>query len=197
MKDYSILTDEELIECAKNGDTQAENSLIKRYTNLILKIINQRVGRLDDYKKDEFLQTGRLAVSNAIKAYKGSSSFTTFAYVCIDRRILDEIKGKNRKKDVITKTALSLNSSNPEDISRIERIIDLNAVDPESKIISEESVAELWVKFEKVLSKFEFEVFTLYLKNYSYKEIATKLEKEEKAINNAVQRIRKKLIGKI
>ncbi|MBR2614470.1 MAG: sigma-70 family RNA polymerase sigma factor [Clostridia bacterium] len=197
MKDYGILTDEELIECAKKGDSQAENSLIKRYTNLILKIINQRVGRVEDYKKDEYLQIGRLAVSNAIKAYKGNSSFTTFAYVCIDRRILDEIKSKNTKKEIITKNLLSLNSSSPEDLSRIEKIIDLNAVDPESKIISEEAVAEIWVKMEKVLSKFEFDVFNFYLKNYSYKEIAVKLDKTEKSINNAVQRIRKKLVGKI
>ena len=92
---------------------------------------------------------------------------------------------------------LSLNSSSPEDLSRIEKIIDLNAVDPESKIISEEAVAEIWVKMEKVLSKFEFDVFNFYLKNYSYKEIAVKLDKTEKSINNAVQRIRKKLVGKI
>ena len=50
---------------------------------------------------------------------------------------------------------------------------------------------------EKELSKFEFDVFNFYLKNYSYKEIASVLDKTEKSINNAIQRIRKKLVGKI
>ena len=197
MKYYTNLTDEELIELAKQGYLSAEDSLIKRYTNLILRIINQRVGRVEEYNKDEFLQAGRLAVSNAIKAYKGTSSFTTFAYVCIDRRIIDELKKRSRKKEYINKNSLSLNSSDADDILRLERVVDFKAVDPESKIIGEETVAEIWQKVEQVLSKLEFEVFNFYMKNYTYKEIAEKTGKTEKAVNNALQRIRKKLGEKL
>ena len=80
---------------------------------------------------------------------------------------------------------------------RLEKVVDLKAVDPESKIIGEETVAEIWQKVEQVLSKLEFEVFNFYMKNYNYKEIASKTGRSEKAVNNALQRIRKKLGEKL
>ena len=178
-------SDEELVALCKSGDEEAYSALIGRW----LFAVRSRASIYDKSGIDfeDLVQEGFIGLMNAVKAYDNDfgASFSTFAFLCIDRKILDAVK-KSLGKKQIPKHALVF----------LEDNFDLESdksVNPESVIISQENIAILKQRIAEKLSDREREVLNLYLSGYSYQGIAEKLKCTLKSVDNAMQRLRKKL----
>ncbi len=181
--DYTVLTDEKLVELAKK-DEYASDCLINRYKIAVEKIARQYFlvgGDIDDLK-----QEGLIGVLKAVLTYDGSSSFSNYANVCIRNNIFSAIRQSNSKRNKPLYNFIPL--------SGIEALPDGALQDPVAKLINKESGQEVEQGLKKALSKLEFDVLTLFLENLSYEDIAEKLNKTVKQIDNALQRARTKAI---
>ena len=134
----------------------------------------------------------------AIKDYDGSkqNSFKSFASLCIERQIITAIKTSNRQKHLPLNSSLSLNNSISDDdngTSFIDIIDAPNVEDPLETITKKEYFSHIKSKLNSNLSDFEKKVLYNYIEGNSYTNIAEKLDMPVKSIDNAIQRIRKKL----
>lgn len=193
---YNNLTDEQIIKIFKNGDDTALEYLINKYRNLV-KII-ARAYFMIGADKEDIIQEGMIGLYKAIKDYNQNfqAKFYTFAKICITRQVMTAIKSANRKKHQPLNTYLSLNRFMYEENEQapfIESIENGNIFNPEEIIINKENIAYIEKSIENVLSEFEKNVLYIYLKGKSYSHIAKILNKDEKSIDNAIQRIRKKI----
>ncbi len=193
--DFQTITDEELVKLAKT-DEEAMETIIKRYKKQV-EIISRSFFIVGSDNED-VLQEGLIGLSNAVYDYDEShSKFKTFANICIQRHILTAVKTANRNKHEVLSKALSYNNvvqgdeQESEYINYIEKGSQLD--NPEVVFISKESTEKIKRSVAKVLSSFEQKVLALYLKGESYENIGKIVKKDTKAIDNAVQRIRKKL----
>jgi len=187
------LSDERLVALAQLKNENAIDELFNRY-----KYIASAVARsyfLNGGESEDLLQEGLFAVFKAITSFNAKSSFKTYVYTCVKNRIFNAIKSSNRYKNQPLNNYLSLSGSmdNDSDVDKTEIIIDKH-FGPEEICINAEAENELKSIIHKVLSKFEYDILIYYLKGYSYREISEKFEKNEKSIDNAIQRIRKKII---
>lgn len=194
----SYLDDEkQIIELAQNGDNDAITELIKEYRQVIK--LKSRTFYLVGGEQEDLIQEGSIGVLNAIKNFDPSKNikFSTFATLCITRQMLTAIKSANRDKNNILNNAFSLNklshTINNEEFELMEMIVDTNSLNPEDIYISNEGVERILGSIDHNLSDFEKEVLTHYLNGKSYADIAKYFDKDKKAIDNALQRIRKKL----
>lgn len=181
---YNEMTDEKLVELYKSGETIAFDELYVRYKYVI--VAASRSFYLSGGDKDDLLQEGFLGLLKAVDTYNGKSSFKSYVYLCIRSKMITAIKkslsGKNRPMCGY----VSLYGQSTE-LSR------LFAAGPEEKIIDEENASEFMEKVRSKLSKFEIIVLNYYLDGLTYTEISKKLGKEPKCIDNALQRIKKKI----
>ena len=186
--DYKNLTDEQLVKLSKE-DALAKETLIKRYNQLTTSIANKYF--LCGGDADDLYQEGRIGLVNAIDTFTGVASFKTYACVCIKNRIISAIRSyavKNKPfSDCIYFTSVE------GDAPDKNGIIKDNAKSPEETYINGEAVSELLVKIKDSLSKTENQVLTLMLDGNSNLEIENALKKDAKAVENAKQRIRKKI----
>ncbi len=192
---YENYTDEEVLDIIKNGDNQAIDYLITKYKNLVK--IRARAYFIIGADTEDIIQEGMIGLYKAIRDYKKTdASFQTFAKICIDRQVMTAIKSANRKKHLPLNSYLSLNMITYEedsDETYIDKLEESKILNPEEIVIDKESVKILQEQINKNLSGLEKQVLKLYLKGKSYGTIAQKLEKDEKSIDNAIQRIRKKI----
>ncbi len=190
-------SEEDIVMLAQNGDNDAITEIIKSYRKVITR--KSRTFYLSGGEQEDLIQEGSLGVLNAIKNFDESKNikFTTFANLCITRQMLTAIKSANRDKYNILNNAYSLNklskSINDEEFELMDMIIDKNTLSPEDIYISNEGVSRIFQSIETNLSEFEKSVLTQYLNGESYSDIAIAFKKDKKAIDNALQRIRKKL----
>lgn len=179
-----MYSDNELIHLARNGSDFAEEMLAKRYSLLVR--ICARQFFLVGGEPEDLIQEGMLGLLSAIRKYdvNGEASFKTYAERCIRNRLVSTIEGANRLKNAPLNQGLSLEALNEaeEHFSRL----------PEDIILEKERLAELQTGKLSVLSEYESQVLRFYLDGLSYREIAERLSKSEKSIDNAVQRIRRK-----
>ena len=192
------LSDEEVVKLAAAGDKQAMEHIIVRYKNCVYK--NTAKFYMIGYDKDDIIQEGLIALHSAVVNYKeGDASFKTFATLCINRRIVSMLKSTKRQKNIPLNSSLSLDNAYSDDGSNflIDTIEDAQKENPEFIVIGKESVKEYEEMIKRVLSKLEYDVFNLHIIGKSYKEISDALGKDTKAIDNAVQRIKKKLLNAI
>lgn len=187
--DYDKLSDEELAFKAKDGDAQATEILIKRCRHIVLGVA--RSYYLVGGDADDIVQEGTIGAFRAISTYNGKTPFMKYAYLCIKSAVLSLIRKSSRDKNKPLYNYLSLSSCSGE-LGNAEIIPDEN-FDPEREYINKESEIELRKRIYESLSKFEYTVLELFLEGFTYAEIADKISKPEKAIDNALQRIRKKL----
>lgn len=170
-----------LVESAKQGDTVAFELLAEKYRRLLNWYVKQL--NLPLSEKDDFLQEGLIGLMKAVRTYDGvSSSFVTYASVCIKSSIITAIRKYNKHKNPLLSYDDNLNSNIP-DVSN----------SPESSFIDKESVGILYDKVFSVLSEYELNVFEMYLSDLSYKDMSKKLNKDSKSVGNAVYRIKRKL----
>ncbi len=195
---YDDFSDESLIEKIRLGDNEAQNYLLEKYRN----VVNMKANRffLIGAESDDIVQEGMIGLFKAIQSFdldKKNNSFKTFANLCIERQLITAIKTSNRQKHIPLNSYFSLNISaydENEDTEVID-ILDANTVeDPLETITKREYREILENKIEQNLSTFEKKVLDRYIQGESYVDIATKLDSPVKAIDNAIQRIRKKAI---
>lgn len=194
MEIYSNLTDNELLSMAEFGDRIAEDQLALRYTRLVK--ICSRPYFLVGGDGEDLIQEGMLGLLSAIREFDISmnTSFKTYAEVCVKRRIYSAIKGASRKKheplnDMVSFEDVLSDESNSSAVSYGEAY----RRSPEEQVLARESVGEIIQTYSQCLSKFEVEILNLYLSGLSYSEIAELCGKTDKSVDNAVQRIRRKL----
>lgn len=193
---YTDLKEEDIINIIQNGDKEALEYLINKYKELV-KIITRAYFMIGADKED-VVQEGMIGLYKAIRDYNINSdaSFYTFAKLCIERQVMTAIKSANRKKHQPLNSYLSLNGLMYEDnneMTFIEKIEESNIFNPEEIFINKESIQYIEKSIIDILSKFERKVLYFYLKGKSYFYIAEILGKDEKSIDNAIQRIRKKI----
>lgn len=177
-------TDEQLIELSQGGNDQATDALLTRYKGLVRKIA--RTFFLVGGETDDLEQEGMLGLCQAVIDYqlsKKKSSFKTFAYVCVKRRILDAVKSAARKKNaqVYTFGALPMDEWETDEPS------------PEEKMILLDDQREFNQKISRILSDFEFKIVVMYMDGLTALEISETLGKPFKSVDNAIQRSKRKL----
>jgi RNA polymerase sporulation-specific sigma factor len=178
------MLDEELVKLYKGGDVQSFNLIYERYKNTV-KYFARNLYLLGA-DNDDLLQEGMLGLVEAVNTYKeGESSFKTYANLCIKSKLYSAVKKYASKKSSPLNNSTSFYSLDS---------LGIFSDNPEDLVIEKESDNELKNKIAKCLSSYEISVLNLYLSGLSYEEIALKLQKNVKAIDNALQRARKKII---
>lgn len=194
MQNYTDFTDEYLQMLAVSGDTGAEDALAGRYSRLVR--ICARPYFLTGGDSEDLIQEGMLGLLSAIREYSRDQgvSFHSYAEICIRRRIFSAIKSANRLKHTPLNNGVSLEESllNQARESNSRFVLDQRRT-PEEQVLARERADEFFQTFTQCLSSFEKTVLDLYLDGFSYQSMAEKCGRDEKAIDNAVQRIRRKL----
>ena len=188
VKDYDTCTDEELIARLRAGEREITDYLIDKYKSLVR--TRARALYLVGGDHEDLIQEGMLGLFKAVRDYNPGkeASFATFAGLCIDRQMYSAVASSQRQKHQPLNSFVSLS----EPVSEQElRLVDEET--PEEIMISRENVIGMHERIKERLSKFEYQVLELYLKGYDYTQIAEKLGKQPKAIDNALQRIRSKV----
>lgn len=182
--------DDALWKAASHGDSRAEEQLLEKYSRLVK--ICARPYFLIGSDSEDLIQEGMLGLLSAVRQYDPDrdASFKTFAESCIRNRLYTAIKSASRLKHSPLNDCVSIDSSHfDESRTRVPFFLR----DPEELIIARERTLEINDYLKGSLSKFESEILNLYLSGLSYNEIAEKVNKTPKSVDNAVQRIRKKL----
>lgn len=196
--DYNTITDEELINIHKKDnkvESDALQKIIERYTPIINNKANKyfAIG----FDKNDIIQEGMIGLLSAVKNYDNESntSFKTFANLCIDRKLITLLKSANRQKQMPLNNAISLNKKINGDIeendNELMEIID-NGYNPVDDFINKEYYKRITYNLYNKLSKHEKDVLNEYLTGKSYAEIAQKLNCQEKSVDTALTRIRRK-----
>ena len=191
--EYANFSDNSLQAMAAAGDRGAEEALSERYMRLVR--ICARPLFLAGGSSEDLIQEGMIGLLSAIRSFdpESGSSFHTFAEICIRTRLLSAVKSASRKKHLPLNDGLSLEQLSEDPGSQLSATPEVFRHDPENLVLARESKEELYAVFSRCLSKMENRVLTCYLDGLSYREIAGILNKDEKAVDNAVQRIRRKL----
>ncbi len=195
--EYEDVPDEELIKLVHSGDKNALDFLIGKYNDIVSMKANKFF--IIGAEKEDMVQEGMIGLYKAIKSFdvEKQNSFKTFANLCIERQLITAIKTSNRQKHIPLNSSFSLNTSayDENDETSIMEILDTKLVeDPLETITKKEYFEAVESRIDKNLSTFEKKVLDFYVQGESYVDIATKLDAQVKAVDNAIQRIRKKAI---
>ncbi|AOY75121.1 RNA polymerase sigma-H factor [Clostridium formicaceticum] len=190
------LLDETIVEAAKNGERQAVELLIKKYKNFVRS--KARSYFLIGADREDIIQEGMIGLYKAIRDYKPDklSSFKAFAELCITRQIITAIKTATRQKHIPLNSYVSLNKpiyDEESDRTLLDVISGHKITDPEELMICKEELVHIEGKIGEILSDLECRVLMLYLQGRSYQEIAYDLKRHVKSIDNALQRVKRKL----
>ncbi len=190
MNNFSVLTDEQLQQLVCDGNIEAEEALLQRYVRVVR--IHSRLLFLAGGDSEDLFQEGMMGLLSAVRKYRADkdSSFKTFAETCIRNRIHSAVRSASRKKHAPLNDGIPLDVLSDESNSPSTPFLQR---DPEEQVLARESADEFFSTFSRCLSKFETVVLEHYLAGLSKTEIAFALNRDEKAIDNAVQRIRRKL----
>jgi len=193
---FLLFTDEELVLLAQKGNKEASEFITAKYFSYVRN--KSRAYYLVGGEVEDIIQEGLIGLYEAIKDYSPDkqASFKTFMDICVTRQIMTAIKTASRQKHIPLNTYVSLNKplfNDETDKSYEDTLVLSRKEDPESLYLDHEKTNEINKEIKNSLSNFEYKVLKLYLQGVSYLNIAKVLEKEEKAIDNAIQRIRKKL----
>ena len=199
MRKYDQYSDEKVIELCHAGEDTAIDYLLEKYKPLVRK--KARTLYLIGGDNDDLIQEGMIALYKAIRAYdpQRESSFGSYATLCIEHQLYNVIKGANRLKNSPLNTYVSLYSpmNHDENGNSRETLADTlqpaELINPEDIVIDKENVTDIESAIEKYLSQFEQQVVSLYIDGNDYQQIASILGKSKKSIDNALQRIKKKL----
>jgi len=193
--DYEELADEELVVGVRMGDSDALDYLMNKYKNFVR--AKARSYFLIGADHEDIVQEGMIGLYKAIRDFKGDklSSFKGFAELCITRQIITAIKTATRQKHIPLNSYISLDKPlHDEDSNRtLWDKLTVNLSNPEDHYISQEEFNDIEDKISQILSDLERKVLMLYLDGRSYQEIAVDLNRHVKSIDNALQRVKRKL----
>ena len=193
---YSEFTDEQIVEMSHDGDSGAEEFLLNKYKNFVRS--KARSYFLIGADHEDIVQEGMIGLYKAIRDFKSEklSSFRAFAELCITRQIITAIKTATRQKHIPLNSYVSLNKplyDEESDRTLLDVIMEGRIPDPAEMIINRENLGNIHNKINEVLSGLEQEVLRAYLDGKSYQEIAETLGRHVKSIDNALQRVKRKL----
>ncbi len=193
---YSTMLDEEVIGDARSGNNKALEYLINKYKSFVR--AKARTYFLIGADREDIIQEGMIGLYKAIRDFREDklSSFRAFAELCITRQIITAIKTATRQKHIPLNSYVSLNKpifDEESDRTLMDIISEESISDPEEMIINREEFTGIEVKMGEILSGLEWEVLSLYLQGRSYQEIAEELDRHVKSIDNALQRVKRKL----
>lgn len=195
-QDFERFNDEELIEMVHQGNTDALDYLITKYRLLVR--AKARSYFLIGADKEDIVQEGMIGLYKAIRDFKGDklASFRAFAELCITRQIITAIKTATRQKHIPLNSYVSLDKpifDEESDRTLMDVLTGAIMDDPEELMIHREEFDYLEEKMGEILSELELQVLALYLDGQSYHEISSKLNRHVKSIDNALQRVKRKL----
>lgn len=194
--DYEDMLDEEVVLLAKDGSLSAQEFLINKYKNFVR--AKARSYFLIGADREDIIQEGMIGLYKAIRDFKPDklSSFRAFAELCITRQIITAIKTATRQKHIPLNSYVSLNKpiyDEESDRTLLDILSGAKVSDPEELVINREELSSMESKIGEVLSGLEWEVLKSYLDGRSYQEIACDLDRHAKSIDNALQRVKRKL----
>lgn len=190
---YQELSDEQLIEALRAGDNNIMDYILTKYKPLVLGKANAMY--LIGGDTDDLIQEGMIGLFKAIRDYRNDkeTSFFHFAELCVNRQIYSAVEASNRKKHVPLNTYISFYSQNGEEGKSLAETLPDVMDNPEQMVIAQESLRLFWADVKRRLSTMECEVLDEYLSGLNYRQIAEKMGKSPKAIDNALSRIKSKI----
>lgn len=193
MDKYQELSDEQLIETLRAGDDNIMDYILTKYKPMVLGKANAMY--LIGGDTDDLIQEGMIGLFKAIRDYRKDkeASFFHFAELCVNRQIYSAVEASNRKKHVPLNTYVSFYAQSSEEGKSLAETLPDVTENPEQRIIAQESMQLFWDDVKSRLSEMECEVLDAYLSGLNYRQIAEKMEKSPKAIDNALSRIKSKI----
>lgn len=188
--------DEEVVQQAKSGDEVATEFIINKYKNFVR--VKAKSYFLVGADREDIIQEGMIGLFKAIRDFRPDklSSFRAFAELCITRQIITAIKTATRQKHIPLNSYISLNKPVYDDDSErtmLDVLSGTKIMDPEQVFIDHELSGDLRDKIKENLSELESQVLVAYLEGESYQEMAKKLDRHVKSIDNALQRVKRKI----
>lgn len=196
MECYDEMLDENIVEAARQGNAAAQEFLINKYKNFVR--AKARSYFLIGADREDIIQEGMIGLYKAIRDFRNDklASFRAFAELCITRQIITAIKTATRQKHIPLNSYVSLNKpiyDEESDRTLLDVISGTKVTDPEELVISREEFVDIEHKMGEFLSDLEWKVLMSYLDGRSYQEIAKDLRRHVKSIDNALQRVKRKL----
>lgn len=193
---FKNMLDEEVVLEAKEGNVRAQDYLINKYKNFVK--AKAKSYFLIGADREDIYQEGMIGLYKAIRDFRADrlASFKAFAELCITRQIITAIKTATRQKHIPLNTYISLNKpiyDDESDRTLMDVLSEAKVSDPEQLVISREEIGCIQNEMEEVLSSLEMEVLMSYIDGKSYQEIACDLDRHAKSIDNALQRVKRKL----
>lgn len=194
--DYDLKSDEDIVEEVRQGNSEALEYLIHKYKNFVR--AKARSYFLIGADREDIVQEGMIGLYKSIRDFRGDklASFKAFAELCITRQIITAIKTATRQKHIPLNSYVSLDKpiyDEDSDRTLLDVICGSRVSDPEELMINREEFSGLEDKMGEILSDLERRVLMLYLDGRSYQEIAVDLNRHVKSIDNALQRVKRKL----
>ncbi len=194
--EYQQRADEDLVATAKGGDNLAMEFLLNKYKNFVR--IKAKSYFLIGADREDIIQEGMIGLYKAVRDFKADklSSFRAFAELCITRQIITAIKTATRQKHIPLNQYISLNKPIYDEDSE-RTLLDVMASqkmsDPEELVINQEVSQDIKERIQENLSELESQVLLSYLEGKSYQEMARDLGRHVKSIDNALQRVKRKI----
>ncbi|HHT85328.1 MAG: RNA polymerase sporulation sigma factor SigH [Bacillota bacterium] len=193
---FDQMEDEEIVDVARTGSTEAQEYLINKYKSFVR--AKARSYFLIGADREDIIQEGMIGLYKAIRDFRAErlASFKAFAELCITRQIITAIKTATRQKHIPLNSYISLNRpiyDEDSDRTLLDIMPGNHVLDPEEVVISTEEIGNMEEKITEILSELEWQVLNSYLDGKSYLEIADELQRHVKSVDNALQRVKRKL----
>ena len=195
--DYTAMTDEQVVRLAQEDDSRALEYLLNKYKNFVR--TKARSYFLIGADHEDIVQEGMIGLYKAIRDYREEklSSFRAFAELCITRQIITAIKTATRQKHIPLNSYISLNKpiyEEDSDRTLLDVITEEGLSNPEEMMIDREDLTFIEGRIGQMMSDLEKEVLIRYMEGKSYVQIASEMGRHVKSIDNALQRIKRKLL---
>ena len=195
-QDPHEIQDEELVSQARDGSEVALEALINKYKNFVR--AKARSYFLVGGEREDVIQEGMIGLYKAVRDFRDDklSSLRAFAELCVTRQIITAIKTATRQKHIPLNSYISLNKpiyDEDSDRTLMDVISGVHISDPEELVINREEFNDIENKMGEILSDLEWQVLVSYLEGRSYREIAAELDRHVKSVDNALQRVKRKL----
>lgn len=191
-----VLDDDEVLRLIHQGHSHALDFLIHKYRNFVR--AKARTYFLIGADREDIIQEGMIGLYKAIRDYDGDklSSFKAFAELCVTRQIITAIKTATRQKHIPLNSYISLDKpiyDEESDRTLLDVIAGSKAIDPQELLVNREKFLDMELKLSELLSELEKRVLHLYLDGRTYQEISVEIKRHVKSIDNALQRVKRKL----
>jgi RNA polymerase sporulation-specific sigma factor len=193
---FADMSDEQVVELAQNGSVAASEFILDKYKNFVK--AKAHAYFLIGADREDIVQEGMIGLFKAVRDYRSDkqSSFRAFAELCVMRQMITAIKSATRQKHIPLNSYVSLNRpiyDEESDRTLMDVLSEGRVASPEDLLINREDYIQIETHLVEMLSDLEKEVLGLYLQGKSYQEIAQELGRHIKSIDNALQRIKRKL----